>query len=413
MKIQETVRDDGLRIISCRVPSKKTHLELVAGVGSAYDPPGKKGLFHYFEHMAFKGTARRSIADINSFIRRNLLERNAHTGHIEIGFEGEAIARKFPLLCDLMCDIYCNSRFPVEEVEREKEVVLNEIARDHDEDNYLAYIALWKELWRENPLRIHGVGSPSGVQNVTREDLLREKAKWFVPKNTIALAIGDVRHDQVLSLLEKHLALPRGHVLHNAWNDEYGVLPEKQEVVIERPKSEKATLLFGCKFPIFKNERTRQMSTFLMRLLVSGQTSRLWNEVREKRGFAYALWGGISGAHPLGYYFAAYVETLSSRIDTVRELIESSVFTPLQDQSTFEEVQESLDDLHMLTPEKLEDWSGHILGTAQKHWPLKSLERYFPRQRKIISSITLEEVEALRAQTLKPEKFVTVIVKPS
>ncbi len=413
MKIQETVRDDGLRIISCRVPSKKTYLELVAGVGSAYDPPGKEGLFHYWEHMAFKGTVSRSVENINSFIRRNLLERNAYTQRTRIGFWGTSVAKKFPLLCDLVCDIYCNSRFPAEEVEREKEVVLNEIARDLDEDGYIASTALWRELWRENPLRIHGVGSPEGVRSVTREDLLREKASWFVPQNTIALAIGDVRHDEVVSLVEKHLALPRARVVHNAWDDEYEALPEKREIAIERAKSEKATVLFGCKFPLFTDERTHQIATFLKRLLVSGQTSRLWNEVREKRGFAYALSGGISGVYPLGYYFMAYVETLPSRIEMVRELVEKLVFTPLQDQNAFEEVRESLDDLHMLTPEKPEDWSEPILSRVQKNTPLKSLDRYFPRQRKIISSITLEEVEALRVQTLTPEKFVTVIVKPS
>ena len=106
MKVQETIREDGLHIISGRIPSKKVYMKLLAKVGSAYDQPDKRGLFHYFEHMAFKGTSNRTLQDIISFSRRNVLARNAYTGRIETGYWGEAVARKFPLLCEFLCDIF-------------------------------------------------------------------------------------------------------------------------------------------------------------------------------------------------------------------------------------------------------------------------------------------------------------------
>lgn len=414
MKLSETIRDDGLRIVTARVPSKKVYFEILAQVGSAYDPPEKRGLFHYFEHMAFKGTEKRMTEEIRAFARRNLLEHNASTGRLETNYYGKAVYRKSSHLLELLSDMYCNSIFPTAEVEREKEVVLNEIARDNDKDNYIAYFGLWEQLWRENPLRIFGVGSPEGVQSVTREDLLEARSYWYVPSNTMAIAVGNIEHDTFVSILEKYLPHNTRGVSHLSWSDEYTVLPQKSEVIIEKPRREKATLVYGCKFPVYADERSKIVVKFLEYTLVLGTSALLWTELREKRGLAYTISGGVVTAYQLGAYFNVYVEMLPNRVDEVRELLPTILSNPFTDKKAFEETREYLYDWFSLGyDDNPSHWAYLIRLAAQMGQPLKSLERYFQRQCKVIASVSMDETERMRFLTLEPEKFTTVIVRPS
>jgi len=129
MKINETIRKDGLRIITCYVPHKKSvFVELVARVGHAYDPSNKPGLFHIFEHMAFKGTKKRTANDLLSFAARNFMDDNAGTGTLETTYEALAIDRKLPLACEYLCDIYFNSLLPSAELKKEIRLILLEAA---------------------------------------------------------------------------------------------------------------------------------------------------------------------------------------------------------------------------------------------------------------------------------------------
>ncbi len=413
MKTQETIRDDGLRIITGKVPSKKAHMRLIAKVGSAYDPPHQQGLFHYFEHMAFKGTKQRTVEEIRSFSRRNILNSNASTGRLATTYEGEAVYKKFFRLCDFLCDLYSNSNFPPEEIEREQEVVLNEIARDQDQDNYIAFWKLWEALWQSNPLRIFGVGTPEGVRSVDRDTLMAAKEKWYVPSNTIAIAVGKVDHNEFVSELNRHIPENAKTVARLTWEDEYETTPHQPEVIVERPQREKATIVFGCKFPLRTDDGHAATSKLLQYTLVTGAGSLLWRELREKRGLAYSLSGGVTNEYPLGAHFYVSVETMPDRIDTVRELVPPILLQPFSNQKIFEETKEYLADWHTLDYEELHRWASLLQNELQKGKAPKSTERYLSRFHKAISSVTIDEVEELRKTTFTPERFATVVIKPT
>ncbi|MCI0566440.1 insulinase family protein [bacterium] len=412
MKIEETIRDDGLRIITCRIPSKKVYVELTAGVGSAYDQPGQEGLFHYFEHMAFKGTARRPVDEIRSFSRRNILASNASTGKIETRYYGTAVARKFSELCDFLCDIFFHSEFPPEEIEREKEVVLNEIARDEDRDSTVAFCRLRESLWRRNPLRVFGVGTPPGVRSVGRDVLLATKEKWYIPSNTLAIAAGKIDHHDFVCELNKHIPYNFRAVRHYSWDDELEAPPVHREILVPRGLRNRATCVFGCKFPVFADDKRIAVSKILQHSLVTGSGSVLWRELREKRGLAYSLSGRVTASYRLGADFSVYVETLPDRIDNVRELLPQILFKPFTDKSIFEETKEFLLDWYALGHDDPDDYAALIRSQIYRGKTPKSTERYFNRFCKALSSVTIDEVESLREATLVPERFVTVIVKP-
>lgn len=138
----------------------------------------------------------------------------------------------------------------------------------------------------------------------------------------------------------------------------------------------------------------------------------LWQEIREKRGYAYSVSGGISGEYGLGNYFFANASVLPSRIEHVCDLIYECILTPFSDPDMFEITKEWLYDWYTLDYEDLDDWAHLIASTIISGLPVKSCEQHFSQIRSLIKSITLDEVEDLRASTLKREHFVTVVVRP-
>lgn len=413
MRIQETIRDDGLRIISGKVPSKKVHMSLTSLVGSAYDPPDRQGLYHYFEHMAFKGTKKRTVKDIRQFAARYLLHHNASTGKLSTAYYGTAVQRKLPQLCEFLCDTYFHSMYPEEEIEREKEVVLNEIGTRKDSDSNRAYFALWESLWQRNPLRDNGAGTQEGVEKITRTDLLNAHAKWHVPSSTVVIAVGDIPHHDLVNRLKALVPFQKQDVSRKNWDSEYGELPAEQNITIRLPGKQKATIVCGSKFPGHnRNQRTQVLWSFLVSMLVRGSNSTLWQEIREKRGFAYSVSGGISGEHLLGNYFFANASVLPSRVEEVCDLIYECILTPFSDPYMFEITKEWLYDWNTLEYEDLDDWAELISHTIALGLSAKQCERHFAHMRSLIQSVTLGEVEALRASTLKREHFVTVVVRP-
>ena len=149
-----------------------------------------------------------------------------------------------------------------------------------------------------------------------------------------------------------------------------------------------------------------------MHMLVRGTNSILWNEIREKRGFAYSVSGGIGGEYSLGNYFFADASVLPSRVETVCNLMHQCIQKPLSDFRQFEITQEWLYDWHTLEYEVLDDWAGLIMSRLNMELLVKQSERHFTQMRNLIRSVTLDEVEELRVSTLKREKFVTVVVRP-
>lgn len=416
MKITETLREDGLHIISCRIPhSKKVRVKLISEVGSAYDPPEKDGHFHYFEHMAFKGTARRTLADIASHRKKNLLSWGASTGRIVTEYHGESVAKKLLQLCDLLCDLYCNSIFPEEELIREKEVILNEIVRDNDNDSYAAHFALWKSLWQENPLRKFGVGTPEGVVKVTRQDLQKAHRYWYVPCNTLVLCAGNLHHADFEQAINEHISQQKNiAVVHSLWRDEYNSPPLEKEIILERPGREKAIVLFGWKFPFLPNNQEELTQNFLQYVIGRGTGSLLWDEIREKRGYAYTLSARISDNYPLGNYFWIQIETQPKRIEKVRDIVRRTLSQSLTVYPHFSELKEWFYDWYSLGYEdNLESYLSYIFNALNKKQNPQSLLRYFPLRLKQIKKMTLEEINALHIRTFSEDKMVTVVVKPT
>lgn len=416
MKIKETVRRDGLRIISCNIPTQtKVSVEISSLVGSAYDPASKQGLFHYFEHMAFKGTKSRNAKEIREFANRNLLSFNAGTARLRTEYYGVAVYKKLSQACDIISDIYVNSNFPSKEIKKEKGPVLLEAARNKDSDSYLADLTLRELLYAVNPLRQFSTGTEEGIKSITRNDLIQEKNKWYIPSNTIALAVGRVSHPAFVREIEKRIPVDHATVVQTSWDSEINLAPLSERKVIERKDRNQSTVVMGCKVDEKVNDRMDIVEDFLLSLLVSGWSSRLWREVREERGLAYSARGWVSRTYGLGAYFSAFAQTKPGKEKIVESLMRKALFTPItsKDKKIFEDTRETVND--QITAgfgENLDKWGSLIYDKLAKGESLSGVERFFKEQRTIVNSLTLREAEKMRQKLFRPERFATVIIKP-
>ncbi len=410
MKINETVRKDGLRIISCYVRDKRhVQMELAARVGSAYDPADKQGLFHCFEHMAFKGTKTRSIEDLQSFASKNLFGSNATTGELGTTYEAGAIDRKMPQACDYLCDIYFNSTFPAAELKKEKQPILLEIARRNDNDTQVARHAMLQCLYKENPIHKYGGGTIEGIENITRNDLVEEKKKWHIPSNTVAIAVGNVAHASFVKEIDKRIPVNFKKAERKQWSDEADEAPVSKEKTIERSDREKTILLIGCKIPEHVDMKTLEALSFFNRLMSGQSNARLWNEVREKRGLAYVIYSSVSGVYGLAKYFFVYAEVDRTKLDTVEGIVRRVLAEPVTQKREFEELKEiSRDAFEVVAGEQSANYEEEIWNKIADGEPVKGVETHDKKRLKIIESLTMKDVENARRQLIRPELFARV-----
>lgn len=415
MKLKETVREDGLRIITVSLPhKKKVYVELTCRVGSAYDPEDRQGLFHFFEHMAFKGTKCRTNEDIQSFAQRHLFDFNAVTRPLSTSYYATAVHTKMSAVTDLLCDIYCNSIFPKEEIEKERRPILLEIARSEDNDAVVAFNTLRKVFWKKNPLRATGGGTKEGVHAVQRADIVREPNRWHVPAATVAIAIGKVDHDAFVQEIHKHIPINHKKVALKTWDDEHSVLPTRQRTVIKKPGRNKSIVMLGFKVPFALPDRISVfVCGFIESLISSTSGSRLYKEIREKRGLAYAVDGNFDVVTNLGRYYYAYIETSKEHISEVERLLYTAITEPLTSKKDFEEVHEGLVDSATLGfDDSFNLISGMITEAIAEKKPLSEIPTFYKKALNTLKTITLEEVEEKRKEFFQPERFATVVVEP-
>ncbi|MCL5733880.1 MAG: insulinase family protein [Patescibacteria group bacterium] len=414
MKINETIRRDGLRIISCYIPYKRTiELELVSRAGFAYDPEDKKGLFHSFEHMAFKGTKNRSIKELQSFARKNLIDFSASTGALSTTYNVTIIDRKLPQACDYLMDIYLNSVFPEKELEKEKKTILLEIARRKDSDIQFAFDNLNKHLYKENPMRAEGGGTPEGLGRITRDDLIEANAKWHVPAATVVVAIGNVKHKEFVGQISKHFPANGRKISLDTWSDEHTELPQEKEVVITKPDRQKETVVVGCKLPEKLTDKEEESMLILSKLMAGGASSILWDNLREKRGLVYVVGGGCQKIDGLANLFMVYLETNFKDREKAKKILWESLLRPLSQKREFEELKEKIfDAFEISAAEHARDYESLIWQKIARGQEVKQVEKDDAKRLNIISSLTLKDLERVKKKFIKPERFVTVIITP-
>jgi predicted Zn-dependent peptidase len=287
--------------------------------GSRHESADRSGIAHFVEHMLFKGTAKRTAEDIAQAIDSIGGQLDAFTAKEYASYYIKVLDEHLPLAMDILSDIVRNPAFKEEDIEREKKVVLEEIKMVEDTPDDLVHELFTQGFWENHPLGRPILGRPETVEALDADVLRRYFVNSYIAPNFIISAVGNLDHAQVRALVEEKFAsVPRSGT--TLGDDPPTVVPKIQ---IRNKELEQSHLCLGASsYP--QNHDDRYSSYVLNTLLGGSMSSRLFQNVREKRGLAYAVFSGLSAYRDAGS-FTVYAGCANSAVGEVIDLIVEEV----------------------------------------------------------------------------------------
>lgn len=313
---QKTVLGNGIRVVTERIPSAHSvSTGIWVNTGSRDEGPLERGITHFIEHMLFKGTQKRSALDIAKEFDAIGGFANAFTSKEHVCFHAKVLAAHLPILIDLLTDIFLQSTFDSIEIEREQNVILQEIRMVEDTPDEFIHVLFQEEYWRSNPLGLPIYGSVETVEQTGREQMLQYLSRTFHPERIVIAAAGNLDHQNFLDLVApametlnyNHFDLNRSTPSHHFFSR-----------VVEKDL-EQVHVAIGLKGSSQMDE-TRFASHLLNVILGSSMSSRLFQEIREKRGLAYSVYS-FAHSHEDTGILGVYAGIAPENVDEVLQLI--------------------------------------------------------------------------------------------
>ncbi|MEZ4342959.1 MAG: M16 family metallopeptidase [Nitrospirales bacterium] len=316
---KKIVLDNGVRVLLERMSSlKSVALGVWATVGSRYENKGEEGLSHFIEHMMFKGTRHRTASQISNEIDALGGEMNAFTTHETTAFYVKVLDQQASAALDLLADLFHHSRFSAQDIAKEKHVVLEEIRTVQDDPEDFVHELHARDILGPHPLGKPILGNPRSMKQVTRKDLLRYVAKHYRPENTILAIAGNFSTSTFLDEIHGQFGQWKGKPLpdHSGEFHEWGWPEKTYNRQSAHPKPlEQVHVCVGFKgLPI--GHPDRYGAHVLNTVLGGGVSSRLFQEVREKRGLAYTIYSHLTSFLD-GGLLTVYAATRPSEVENV------------------------------------------------------------------------------------------------
>ncbi len=301
--VRRTLLPGGIRVVTEAMPLvRSVSIGVWVGVGSRDESVALAGASHYLEHLLFKGTPRRSALDISAEIEAVGGDINAFTTKEYTCYYARVLDADLPLAADVLTDVVSSALIRVADVESEREVILEEIAMTEDDPGDLVHEEFSLAMWGDTPLGRPIAGTVDSVRGLTREQIDEHYRRHYVGPNLVVAAAGNLRHEEVVELVRRGFERAAGdsHISLNPATAARGSRAE-QDAVNPTPsilapavrllgkKTEQAHLVLGTP-GVRRLDDRRWALGVLAAVLGGGMSSRLFQEVREKRGLAYSVY---------------------------------------------------------------------------------------------------------------------------
>jgi predicted Zn-dependent peptidase len=295
--VRKSVLPNGIRVLTEAVPQfASATLGIWVENGSVYEPAELNGISHFLEHIFFKGTARRSAKDIAEAIDTVGGVLNAFTGKEYTCYYAKVLREDLPLALDVLSDLFLNSTFAEEEIERERGVILSEISESEDTPDDHIHVVFDRAFWPGHPISLPITGTAETVAGMRRQhflDFLRER---YRPDRILVCAAGAVDHDRLVEEIGRVFAALEGSTPPSQLE-----LPQpKPSVSLVERDLEQVQMVLGV--PGLGHSDPRRYAAYVLNTaLGGGMSSRLFQEIREKRGKAYTISSFLASFQSTGY----------------------------------------------------------------------------------------------------------------
>ncbi len=297
---KKSLLPNGVRIITKRLSQlQSVAIGIWIKAGGRHEESGNKGISHYLEHLLFKGTKKYSCHSIKESIEGVGGSLNAFTSEEVTCYLVKLPSKHFAIGMDILSDMVVNPLLPADEVEKERTVILEEIKMYKDLPQSYVYELLDQLLWPHQPLGMGVIGFTETVQALSRNDLYEYQKKQYTAPNIVVSVVGNLNHDDVVSRVKKNFS-----VLAKASLNTFVPAVEKQSVplmtILEKDTEQTHMALGFHSFP--RDHELRHALGLLHVILGANMSSRLFNEVREKRGLAYEIGTQVKRYHDTGAF---------------------------------------------------------------------------------------------------------------
>jgi len=410
--VRRSVLPGGVRVLTEAMPGQRSAtIGFWIGVGSRDEAEGQHGSTHFLEHLLFKGTKRRTALEIASAFDEVGGESNAATAKENTCYFARVLDSDLALAIDVIADMVTSAVLDPDELEQERDVILEEIAMDSDDPGDVAHEKFVAAVLGDHPLGRPIGGTPEAIMAVPRSSVVDHYARYYKPSELVVTAAGSLDHDDVCRQVMD--------ALHTAgWNLEEGASPEPRRAsepstihgqhtidVIRRPV-EQTNIIMGCPGIVATDERRHTMSV-LNAVLGGGMSSRLFQEIREKRGLVYSTYS-FSAAYSDAGYFGMYAGCSPAKTGQVITLLGEELDKLAADGVTEDELRKAVGQLSGGMVLALEDPGSRMsrLGRAELvtgvfHDIDDSLSR--------IRAVTREDVRTLARELAGRRRTVTVV----
>ena len=406
--IERSEYESGLRIVTEHMPGvRSVTTGIWVAIGSRDERPELAGASHFLEHLLFKGTRKRSARDIAEAFDAVGGDVNAYTSKENTTFYSRVLDKDLPMAVDYLFDMLQSSVMRAEDMEAERQVILEEINMHEDAPDELVHDLFTETLWQGHPLGRPVLGTVDTITHATREQVRRFWKRHYVPGNYVVAAAGNLEHEQIVGLVEEYLDTgPR--VRHGRWAVRSGgeaPRPSGMASVRRRP-TEQAHICVGTG-ALARSDPRRFAFGVVNNALGGGMSSRLFQEIREKRGLAYSVYSYHAMFAETGA-FCVYAGTTPARAREVMELVNRELDDVAENGVSAEELERAKGHMRGALVLSMEDSGGRMtrLGKSEiGHGEILSMDEIIER----IESVTPEDAREVAEDVLSRPRSVAVI----
>jgi predicted Zn-dependent peptidase len=314
--MKRVVLPNGLTVIYKNKPGNSVVVEVMIKVGSNDEQKEERGISHFLEHILFEGTRKRP----NNKLISNEIEKigggfNAYTSNEKTCFYVKVLKKHFSIAVDVLADVLQNSLFKENDIEKEKKVVIKEIDMVNDEPRFYQWLLLQESLFDKHPCRFPTYGDKKVITDLTKEKTIEFFKKYYVPNNMVISIVGDVKNWE--QEIQKQFYFSKGKAVKHTITKEPITNKRKEKKV--KKKIINTHIVLGFK-TVPRDNKDSYVLDVINGVLGRGQSGRMFNEIRSKRGLAYDV-GTQSIREKTFGYFAVYAIINKKNVPLVKKLI--------------------------------------------------------------------------------------------
>lgn len=405
---RKTTLKNGLRIVTETLQGTKAVTMLVlVGAGSRYENRELRGISHFLEHMFFKGGKKfKDTKEVSEAIDQVGGEFNAFTGKEYAGYYVKVAAEKVAVAADVLADMLVHAKFEQAEIEKERGVILEEYNMYQDTPMYQIGWDFENLMFGDQPLGWDQIGTKELITGVMRDDFVHYQKKLYTPDNTVISICGNISHEDAVKLVEKYFEIGESE---KAYNFEKFGEKSGEKISLRDKKTEQAHIAVG--FPAYHATHKDHWALKILSVMLGGNmSSRMFLGVREAKGLAYYIHTSVDSYSDAGAIVTNAGVDLKRIDDAVVGVMEE--YRKIREEKIPpEELKKSKEYLKGKMVLGLEDSEefAHLLGKYELlYGEMKSVEEIM----KLIDKVTVEDVERVAKDLLKPEKVKLAVIGP-